>query len=145
VIDPNDLFLYASISNANSASAYGVNAGTGNLTPISSVATGTGPSVAAINPAGTFLYVTNIASNDISEYAIDAVTGALVLAGTTTPGPLDDGIQAIAIDPSGNFLIATSDNVDSAYTIDQATGALTLASSTGTGAGPVGVVVTPAP
>jgi 6-phosphogluconolactonase len=149
VIDPNDLFLYASISNANSASAYGVNASTGNLTSISSIATGTGPSVAAINPAGTFLYVANITSNDISEFAIDAVTGALALVGTTTPGPVDSGIQAIAIDPSGNFLIATSVNVDSAYTIDQATGALTLASSTQTGGGdntsPVGVVVAPAP
>jgi 6-phosphogluconolactonase len=147
VIDPNDMFLYASISNANSASAYGINATTGNLTSISSVATGTGPSVAVINPAGTFLYVANIASNDISEFAIDAVTGARV-AGTTTPGPPNigiQGIQAIAIDPSGNFLVATSVNVDSVYTIDQATGALTLAGSTGTGVGPVGVVVTPAP
>jgi 6-phosphogluconolactonase len=151
VIDPNDLFLYTTISNANSASAYGVNAATGNLTSISSVATGTGPSVAAINPAGTFLYVANIASNDISEFAINAVTGALVLVGTTTSGPLDSGIQAIAIDPSGNFLVATSGNLDSAYTIDQATGTLTLAVSTQTGGGggenisPVGVVVTPAP
>jgi len=147
VIDPNDMFLYASISNANSASAYGVNATTGNLTSISSVATGTGPSVAVINPAGTFLYVANIASNDISEFAIDAVTGALV-AGTSTPGPPNkgiQGIQAIAIDPSGNFLVATSVNVDSAYSIDQASGALTLASSISTGVGPVGVVVTPAP
>ena len=155
VIDPNDMFLYASISNANSASAYGVNATTGNLTSISSVATGTGPSVAVINPTGTFLYVANIASNDISEFAIDAVTGALV-AGTTTPGPPNigiQGIQAIAIDPSGNFLVATSTNDNSVYTIDQATGALTLASSTASSTqsggenniSPVGVVVTPAP
>jgi YVTN family beta-propeller protein len=68
--------------NSNDVSMYTINATTGVLTSIGTIATGQSPTLIAIHPSGKFAYVTNSASNDVSIYSIDAATGALTLIGT---------------------------------------------------------------
>jgi DNA-binding beta-propeller fold protein YncE len=61
---------------------YTINATTGALTSIGTIAAGTSPTSVAVHPSGNFAYVTNSASNDVSMYSIDGATGALTLIGT---------------------------------------------------------------
>ena len=61
---------------------YTINATTGALTPIGTIATEQSPTSIAIHPSGKFAYVTNSGSNDVSMYSIDTATGALTLIGT---------------------------------------------------------------
>jgi YVTN family beta-propeller protein len=69
-------------SGSNDVSMYTINATTGALTSIGTIAAGSTPTSIAIHPSGKFAYVTNSASNDVSIYSIDAATGALTLIGT---------------------------------------------------------------
>jgi YVTN family beta-propeller protein len=61
---------------------YTINATTGALTSIGTIAAGSNPTSIAIHPSGKFAYVTNSASNEVSIYSIDATTGVLTLIGT---------------------------------------------------------------
>jgi 6-phosphogluconolactonase (cycloisomerase 2 family) len=61
---------------------YTINATTGALTSIGTIATDQHPTSIAVHPSGKFAYVTNSASNDVSIYSIDGTTGALTLIGT---------------------------------------------------------------
>ncbi len=61
---------------------YTINATTGTLTSIGTIAAGTGPVSVAVDPSGKFAYVANADSNNVSMYTIDATTGALTLIGT---------------------------------------------------------------
>jgi 6-phosphogluconolactonase (cycloisomerase 2 family) len=61
---------------------YTINATTGALTPVGTIAAGMSPASIAVHPSGKFAYVTNAASNEVSMYSIDAATGALTLIGT---------------------------------------------------------------
>jgi DNA-binding beta-propeller fold protein YncE len=63
-------------------SIYSIDAATGSLTSIGTIAAGAFPSAIAIDPSGNFAYVTNFVSNSVSMYSIDSVTGALTLIGT---------------------------------------------------------------
>jgi 6-phosphogluconolactonase len=62
---------------------YTIDATTGALTRIGTIAAGTGPSSVAVDPAGKFAYVMNSGSNSVSMYSIDSATGALTLIGST--------------------------------------------------------------
>ena len=81
-VDPAGKFAYVTNSNSNDVSMYTINATTGVLTPIGTIAAGQSPTSIAIHPSGKFAYVTNSGSNDVSMYSIDAATGALTLIGT---------------------------------------------------------------
>jgi YVTN family beta-propeller protein len=112
---------------------YAINAATGVLTSIGTIAAGSFPSSIAIEPSGKFAYVANSVSNDISIYSIDAATGVLTpfVTGTIAAGLSP---TSIAIDPSGKFAyVANSGSNDvSMYSIDPASGALTLIGTIGT-------------
>jgi 6-phosphogluconolactonase len=69
-------------SGSNNISMYTINATTGALLSIGTIAAGLSPSSIAIQPTGKFAYVTNSGSNEVSVYSIDAATGALTLIGT---------------------------------------------------------------
>jgi 6-phosphogluconolactonase (cycloisomerase 2 family) len=132
-VDPSGKFAYVTDGGQNSdgskgtnVSMYSIDATTGVLTSIGTIAAGPSPSSITIHPGGKFVYVGNSNSNDLSIYTIDATTGKLTLTGTVT------GISGIVIHPSGKFGYSGA----SIYAIDTTTGALTFAGTTGTASGP---------
>jgi YVTN family beta-propeller protein len=81
-IHPSGKFAYVTNSGSNSVSMYTINATTGDLTPIGTIATEQSPTSIAIHPSGKFAYVTNSGSNSVSMYSVDGSTGTLSLIGT---------------------------------------------------------------
>ena len=75
-------FAYVANINSKNVSMYTINATTGALTSIGTIAAELSPSAVAVDPSGKFAYVANYFSNSISMYTIDATTGALTLIGT---------------------------------------------------------------
>jgi len=65
-----------------SLSMYTIDATTGGLTLIGTIAAELSPTSLAIHPSGKFAYVTNSGSNTVSMYSIDRATGTLTLIGT---------------------------------------------------------------
>jgi YVTN family beta-propeller protein len=146
-VDPAGKFVYVPMGNgtpesAGSVSMYAINATTGALASIGTIAAGTNPGSVAVDPAGKFAYVTNSDSNDVSMYTIDATTGALTSVGTiaagTNPG-------AVAADPAGKFVYVTNSgsNDVSMYTINSTTGSLTLIGMIATGLAPSSIAIPP--
>jgi 6-phosphogluconolactonase (cycloisomerase 2 family) len=120
VFHPSGKFAY--VTSSDGVSMYTMDAKTGNLTFISTLAA---TSLIAIHPSGKFAYLTS--SGGVSIYTIDATTGVLTLAGPTIAGSLS------TIHPSGKFAYgpnSVSGNI-SMYSIDSVTGALTLTGTVG--------------
>ena len=84
---------------------YTINATTGALTSIGTIAARGTPVSVAVDPPGKFAYVTNSGSNDVSMYTINATTGALTSIGTIAAGT--DPVS-VAVDPSGKFAYVTN-------------------------------------
>jgi YVTN family beta-propeller protein len=133
-VHPSGKFAYlADVSNGfpgenNNVSMYNINATTGALTSIGTIAAELSPSSIAIDPSGKFAYVTNSGSNGVSMYTINGTIGTLTSMGPIAVGT---GPTSVAVDPSGKFAYVTnsgSNNV-SMFTINTTTGVLT---STGT-------------
>ena len=135
-VDPAGKFVLigngGNLLNNNTVSVFSIS-GSGSLSQVSGspFATGANPIAVAVHPSGNFLYVANRDAASISAYAIDPITGSL----TATPGspffggavgnPTEDP-SALAIDPSGKFLLVAEAGVASVavYTINQTTGDL---------------------
>jgi 6-phosphogluconolactonase (cycloisomerase 2 family) len=146
-VDPSGRFAYVA-NGGNGASyngdfgnfggdvtMYTINATTGALTPIGTIAAGYDPDFVAVHPSGKFAYVV-VGGGDfcssVYEYALDGTTGGLTPTGTITTAGCTS--RWVAIDPSGKFAyVANTDGTVSGsiamYSIDATTGALT---STGT-------------
>lgn len=95
-----DILLATDAGNANTLRSLTIAGVTGALTPISTLAQGSGPSAIAFPPTGAFAYVANTSSNTLS---VNAVAGG----GAITAGqPANDatGPVALAIDATGQFL-----------------------------------------
>ncbi len=149
VADPSGKFAYSANSGwnvansgSNDVSMYTIDATTGALKSIGSIATGADPASIAVDPSGKFVYVANFGSNDVSMYSIDATTGTLTSKGTIAAGRYP---VSVAVDPSGKFAyVANSGSNDvSMYSIDATTGALTSIGSIAAGADPASVAVDP--
>jgi YVTN family beta-propeller protein len=151
VVDPSGKFAYVADGNnpgsTGSVFMYTINATTGALTPIGTIATGTNPVSVAVDPAGKFAYVADAndilgSAGNVAMYTINATTGALASNGTIATGT---GPASVVVDPSGKFAyVANSNSNDvSMYTIDAATGALASTGTIAAGAGPVSVAVDP--
>ena len=83
-VDPSGKFAYVASGGADfpfNVEMYTIDATTGALTSIGTIAAGTAPVFVAVDPAGKFAYVTNSGSNDVSMYSI-GTTGTLTLIGT---------------------------------------------------------------
>jgi 6-phosphogluconolactonase len=153
VVDPSGQFVYVAAetdtgaSGPGSVSMYAIDATTGALSSLGTIATGTmiaesSSNSIALGPTGAFAYVTNSGSNNVSMYSINATTGvltsvALMDAGTT---PL-----SVAVDPSGKFAYVTNFNSNnvSMYTIDPATGVLTSTGTIAAGTNPSSIAIHP--
>ena len=144
-VHPSGKFAYVANSgfkNSNTISMYTIDATTGALTSIGTVA-GENPGSVAVHPSGKFAYVANVgSSNSISMYAIDAATGALTSIGTVAAGELP---ESVAIDPSGKFAYAANaqSNNLSMYTVNATTGVLTSIGTIAAGTAPNSVAVDP--
>jgi len=153
VVDPSGQFVYVAaetdfgIPGAGSVSMYAINATTGALTSIGTIATGTmiaqsSSNSIVVDPTGAFAYVTNSGSNNVSMYNINATTGVLTSAGTIDAGttPL-----SVAVDPTGKFAYVTNFNSNdvSMYTINATTGVLTSIGTIATGQSPTLIAIHP--
>ncbi len=146
-VDPAGKFVYVATQNitpglAGSVFMYTINATTGALASIGTIAAETYPASVAVDPASKFAYVTNSGSNDVSMYTINATTGALRSIGTIAAGTEP---VSVAVDPTGKFAYVTnsgSNNV-SMYSIDTATGALTPIGTIAAGSTPTSIAIHP--
>ena len=138
-------FAYVANSSANTVSAYTIDANSGALTGVGTVATGTNPYSVTVDPSGKFAYVANNGSNDVSAYTIDG-SGALTPVGTVAAGTLP---SSVTVDPTGKFAYVANGfdgvggNSVSAYKINASTGALTPVGTVATGTLPSSVTVDP--
>jgi YVTN family beta-propeller protein len=151
-VDPSGKFAYAAEGGAFPAGTFGgssnvamytINATTGALASIGTIAAGTSPDSVAVDPSGKFAYVPNFGSNDVSMYAIDATTGALASIGTIAAGTSP---ASVAVDPAGKFAYVPNFNSNdvSMYTIDATTGTLASIGTIAAGTDPFSVAVDPA-
>jgi 6-phosphogluconolactonase (cycloisomerase 2 family) len=81
----------------------------GALAQASSVSSGDLPASLLLSSAGTYLYAANRADGTISGYTVTSASGALVpLSGS--PFASVSGIQALALDSTGTYVIAAVDS-----------------------------------
>ena len=146
-VDPAGKFVYVVTQNATlwigrQRVIYTINATTGALASIGTIAAETYPASLAVDPSGKFAYVTNSGSNDVSMYTIDTTTGALTSIGTIAAGTEP---VSVAVDPSGKFAYVTNfeSNDVSMYTIDTTTGALTSIGTIAAGRTPTSIAIDP--
>jgi 6-phosphogluconolactonase (cycloisomerase 2 family) len=112
---------YAIIASERGLTVFSINATTGALTSIGTVATGSGS--VAVEPTGKYVYTRDFSTLNISAYRINAATGMLSLIGTVPGG---DGIYIPpAFVPTGRFAYYVVQGTGVfVYTIDVNTGAL---------------------
>jgi 6-phosphogluconolactonase (cycloisomerase 2 family) len=148
-VDPSGKFAYVANGGENSDGSpgvnvlmYAINATTGALTSIGTVAADSLPTSIAVHPSGKFTYVANAGSNNVSLYTIDTTTGALTSAGLVAAGT---GPTSLALDPAGRFayVVNSRSNDVSMYTVNGTTGALTSIATTGAGLFPTSLAVHP--
>lgn len=105
--------------------AYSINASTGLLTEINTLASGIQPYDITIDPSGRFVYTANsfVSENNIGHYAVDGDTGALSFVSFVPAGTSTISIQ---FDPTGQFAFATNSNSNeiSVYRMDPVSGEL---------------------
>jgi 6-phosphogluconolactonase (cycloisomerase 2 family) len=153
VVDPSGQFVYVAAETDSgtpgpgSVSMYAINATTGALTSLGTIATGTmiaesSSNSIVVDPSGAFAYVTNSGSNNVSMYSINATTGVL-----TSGGLIDAGTTplSVAVDPTGKFAYVTNNgsNDVSMYTINGTTGALTPVGTIATEQSPTSIAIHP--
>jgi 6-phosphogluconolactonase len=128
VSDPAGKFLFACGLGNSSTEAFSINAKTGALAPISSSTLpiqGFSGCTLSIHPTGKFLYIAT--STGVSAFTVNLATGVVSSVGGS---PFSDGsvLRESAIDPSGMFLYAISNNTTlnaiSVFAINSSSGAL---------------------
>ena len=141
IADPSGKFLYTANSESNNISLFGIDANTGALTSMGTVASRASPSSIAMTKGTTpvtytpkFAYSANWGSNDISAYTINAGSGALTQV-NCGGGAACNGANfragttpfSVTVDPAGRFAYVPNqgDSAVSAYRIDATTGVLT--------------------
>lgn len=143
-IDPSGRFLYATSANGG-ISAFGINSGTGQLTPIGSVSSGSATNSVVVNPNGLYLYVANrTGSNNVMVFSINQTTGALTLSGS--PYSAGNNPSSVAVNAAGTHLYVTNltGNSVSGFAIGGGGGTLTsLGAAVSAGSAPEGIAVTP--
>ena len=150
VVDPSGKFAYVANEGGfapTTVSMYTIDATTGALTSMGTVAAAGRAISLVLDPLGKFAYVATQSdppglAGDVSMYAINASTGGLtsiwMIAAGTDP-------VSVAVDLAGKFAYVTnseSNNV-SMYTINSTTGALTSTGTIAAGTRPTSVAVDP--
>jgi 6-phosphogluconolactonase (cycloisomerase 2 family) len=130
-VDPSENFVYIADGGAGTVSVFSLNATTGALTLLNTIATGAQPFSLLVS--GMFLYVGNAGSTNISAFSVDSTTGLLTQI-TSSPFGSGGAPSFMLLDPKGRFLYVGSQGAKtvSALTIDASTGALTLTGQSAT-------------
>ena len=110
VIDHTGTYLYAVNEDNNTISSYKIDqtltATGGALTPLAAqptIATGTIPTYATIDPAGAFIYVPNNGDGTITTYSI-GTDGTLTNKGNTTVSGTTVSVLNVGVDPADKYL-----------------------------------------
>ena len=123
---PSGKVMYANEEQSSSVGAYGLDASSGNLTPLQSLSTlprggfqgknSTGS--VRVHPEGEAVYVSNRGHNSIAAFAVDAGTGLLSPLGWVPSQPIP---RPLGVTSDGRFFFAGSDESGrlSSYRIDQ--------------------------
>ncbi|MEO7056044.1 MAG: lactonase family protein [Caldimonas sp.] len=90
-------FLYASERRSNTLAAFAVDAATGRLTVIGSVATEAQPRGFALTPDDRFLFAVGQTSHRLSRYAIDPQSGALAKLGDQGVGQNPNWVEIVVL------------------------------------------------
>lgn len=90
-------FLYASERRSSTLAAFAVDASSGRLEGVGSVATETQPRGFAVSPDGRFLFAVGQTSHRLSRYAIDARSGALSRLGDLPVGRDPNWVEVVAL------------------------------------------------
>jgi 6-phosphogluconolactonase (cycloisomerase 2 family) len=109
VINATGTIVY--VEDTSNVYTYSVNAGSGALTLVQTIA---GPSIGggiALDPEGTYLYAVGSGNNSIQAYSINASTGLLTPTGSS-PMVEKDGAYTISVSPTGQFAYTIEDNND---------------------------------
>jgi 6-phosphogluconolactonase (cycloisomerase 2 family) len=156
VIDPTNKFAYVGNFGANARvppagpstiSQFSVGSN-GALTPLSAstVATGSGPSAIAIDPASKYVYVANLGDNNVGQYTIGGDGTLTAMTSPTVPsGNSPAGITiALASNGSASYVYVANQgsNTISVYSISTTDGSLTAVGApvtAGTGVSSVSV------
>jgi len=128
---------------SNSLAAYSIDASSGALTSVQTVATGSGPVAVAVDPTGRFAFSANNGSNNISEFSVDSASGTLTTVATV---PAGTSPSSIAIDRAGTHVYVANRDASSvsSYSLDPASGALTAGPVLSTNvSGPTSLAVDP--
>ncbi len=97
-LTPDGKFLYASERTSNTLAAFGVDAGSGKLTYLSSTPTEKQPRGFAIDPKGRYLVASGEKSETISVYAIDPASGSLKLLQKAPAGKGANWVEIVGFD-----------------------------------------------
>ncbi len=156
VIDHTGTYLYAVNEDNNTISSYKIDqtltATGGALTPLAAqptIATGTIPTYATIDPAGAFIYVPNNGDGTITTYSI-GTDGTLTNKGTTTVSGTTVSVLNVGVDPSDKYLYVVDDTDGSSpgalhgYTLTAGIPSATeIGTSAATGVLPQGIAIDP--
>ena len=147
VVDPNSAYLYVARSGTNGGVAvFSIGSG-GTLTPVagSPFKAGNGTYSVALDSTGTYLYAANRTDATISGFTITpatATTPPTLTPLSSSPYATGTGVQSIAIDRTGKYLLAAAPggNPDlTMYSFDTTVaGQLDPATTAATGTPPAG-------
>jgi 6-phosphogluconolactonase (cycloisomerase 2 family) len=148
-IDASGNYLLVSNTFSNDVSVFAISSGDGTLSPVADSPFPAGPGPTDLKIAGELVYVANPNIGKVEAFSLDPSTGFLTPS-PSSPFTAGAGLNAIAIDPGGQFLYTanTSDNTVgtiSAFTIDPSSGFLTpvpgspFSSTAGSGPGALAV------
>ncbi|MEX1367472.1 MAG: lactonase family protein [Nannocystaceae bacterium] len=131
VFHPDGDYAYVADEFSDRVSSYGFDAGTGQLTLMSTVSTlpegfdGSANTCADIHvtPDGRFVYVSNRGHDSLAMFAVDEGTGQL---GSLGQVPTEARPREFELSPRGRYAFAAGQdsNMMASYAIDQATGML---------------------
>ena len=96
-------YMYVSLQDDDKILVFGMDAGTGKLTPEAEVPAAGGPSASAISPDRKVLYVGHRNTKEISSFRIDPGTGGLTQIGRVS---LPDSPTFLSTDRNGRFLLS---------------------------------------
>jgi 6-phosphogluconolactonase len=98
-LTPDGRFLYASERRSSTLAAFAVDAASGALAQIATVATEREPRGFAISPDGRFLLAVGQASHRLSRYSIDGASGALSKLGDQAIGRNPNWVEIVELPP----------------------------------------------
>ncbi len=144
-INPAGTFAYVA-NDVNTVSVCSIDAASGALTLVGTIASGIGPvESVAVTPGGTFAYAVGGGSSAVSAFTIDATTG-LLTAITGSPFAAATSPNAVTVNPAGTFAYVANgaSNDISAYSIDAPTGVLVPVGTFAAGSDPSEIAINPA-